>query len=213
MKKNKENTYYDAMGFAEALMAIMLVGVSSMVLLQIAINTLNNAMQNEVVDHMTQYAMEGAEMTQDLYNKHKIEQLTREDPEIHFPTVVPENDDNCFVIDKIEGEVSFRREDPDNPESFVRYSRDEDRNDYRHEAVLSLDEFGFEGEGGALVWTTSISDQFFRVVCLEGDMSQDDPFMIARVIVGQRYFDEELFGGDLYGNLVRDYEYITVINL
>lgn len=212
MKSRKINKYYDAMGFAEALMAIMLVGISSMVLLQIAINTLNNAIQNEVIDHMTQYAMEGAEMTQDLYNKDKVEELTNqdEDRERYFPHITSEMEENCFIIDKEVGQVSFRR-DPDDPNEFVSYSRAE-RNTYRHEALIPLEEYGFE-DTWSLIWTTSINDQFFRVVCLEGDLDDDRPFLIARVIVGQRYFDEELFDGQLYGNLVRDYEYITIINL
>ena len=53
----------------------------------------------------------------------------------------------------------------------------------------------------------------------------DKPFLVTRVVVGQRYFDEGLFKneeepseeekdslkGKLYGNFVRDYEYLTII--
>ena len=209
MKKVKKKQY-EAMGFAEALMAIMLVGVSSLVLLKIAIDTMENAIQNEAIDMMTQYAMEGAEMVQDIYNKHKIEQLINEDnPERYFPEIDPTDPDdrNCFVINKEDGDVYFVR-DEDIAGEFIRFAR-QDRNDYRNVALVDTDSEEPITFGGAV----RINEQFFRVVCLEGSPESDKPFMIARVIVGQRYFDEELFAGELYGNFVRDYEYLTVIKL
>ena len=54
---------YEAMGFVEALMAIMIAGMASVVLMGIAAKALKEAVQNERIDKMTQYAVEGANMT------------------------------------------------------------------------------------------------------------------------------------------------------
>ena len=201
------NTNYEAIGFIEALIAILLVGVSSLILLQIAINTLNNAIQNEAIDHMTQYAMEGAEMAQDIYNKHKMDLLSNpdidgeEEKERYFPEIIQDGA-NCFVINKRGGDVFFVKDSL--TDDFLRYRKDveiDEREIYREGALITGE--GEEEEDEIVIdpsdpLTINISNQFFRIVCLEGDLNNDKPFMIARVVVGQRYFSEELFDGDLY---------------
>jgi len=217
MTNRWRKTTYEAIGFVEALIAILLVGMSSLVLLQIAINTLNTAIQNEVIDHMTQYAMEGGEMVQDIYNKQKMkgypEEEDPEESELFFPLLEDGEDEegNCFVINKARGEVFFKK---DEAGSFVRYKK-ENRGSYRHEALIDLEDFAFEYTGlGNSTNYVNINNQFFRVICLEGSIEGEKPFIIARVIVGQRYFDEELFEDEkLYSNFVRDYEYLTVVKL
>lgn len=216
MTNRWRKTTYEAMGFVEALIAILLVGVSSLVLLQIAINTLNTAIQNDVIDHMTQYAMEGGEMVQDIYNKQKMEGYPEdedlEESELFFPLLGQGGNEegNCFVINKVAGEVFFKRDEAGN---FIRYKK-EDRGTYRHEALIDLEDFASEFTDQNSTNYVNINNQFFRVICLEGSMEREKPFIIARVIVGQRYFDEELFDNEkLYGNLVRDYEYLTVVKL
>lgn len=57
---------YEAMGFVEALIAIIVVGVASVVLMQIAATTMSDAVENERIDKMTQYAIEGATMTENI---------------------------------------------------------------------------------------------------------------------------------------------------
>lgn len=51
---------YKAMGFVEALIAIMIAGIASVVLMNIAASALKEAVQNERIDKMTEYAVEGA---------------------------------------------------------------------------------------------------------------------------------------------------------
>lgn len=53
---------YEAMGFVEALIAIMIAGMASVVLMGIAADTLKEAVQNERIDKMTEYAVEGGNM-------------------------------------------------------------------------------------------------------------------------------------------------------
>ncbi len=220
MKNRCKKITYEAIGFVEALIAILLVGVSSLVLLQIAINTLNSAIQNEVIDHMTQYAMEGAELIREAYNKHKMEgplgDEDLEESEMYFPPV--DGDKNCFVINKVGGKVYFNR-DEDTGE-FIRYKKSE-RSEYRNKALIDFE----DQKGDSNKPMVNIGDQFFRIVCLEDSLEDDKPFLVTRVVVGQRYFDEGLFKneeepseedddsprGKLHGNFVRDYEYLTII--
>ena len=62
----KQNKKYEAMGFVEALIAIMVVGAASVVLMDIAVRTMQDVIQNETIDTMTQLAVEGAEMAQEI---------------------------------------------------------------------------------------------------------------------------------------------------
>ena len=64
-------TTYKAMGFVEALIAIMIAGIASVVLMQIAANALKEAVQNERIDKMTEYAVEGANMVQGIVERDK----------------------------------------------------------------------------------------------------------------------------------------------
>ena len=118
MTNRWRKTTYEAIGFVEALIAILLVGMSSLVLLQIAINTLNTAIQNEVIDHMTQYAMEGGEMVQDIYNKQKMkgypEEEDPEESELFFPLLEDGEDEE--EDREFEHEASPEDEKEDNAE-------------------------------------------------------------------------------------------------
>lgn len=58
MIRGKEKSY-EAMGFVEALIAIMIAGIASIVLMNIAASALKEAVQNERIDRMTEYAVEG----------------------------------------------------------------------------------------------------------------------------------------------------------
>lgn len=63
---------YEALGFVEALIAIMVVGASSVVLMQIAVNTMQGVIQNEKIDTMTQIAVEGSEIVKELARQEKV---------------------------------------------------------------------------------------------------------------------------------------------
>lgn len=129
--------HYEALGFVEALIAIMVVGISSVVLMQIAVNTMQNTIQNETIDKMTQYAVEGAELAQEIADR---EISTGDD-------LFPDEGlwDSCFSFDQEGEEINFAEESEGN---FVVYE-ELNRDGYKDDAVLS-DE-----------------DEFFRIVCLD----------------------------------------------
>jgi hypothetical protein len=187
MKKLSKKKTYEALGFVESMLAIMIVGVSSVVLMQIAVNTMQNILQNESIDNITQYAIEGAEIVQEIANKHSVKS------ENLFPSF---NDyvghTNCFTLTKEEdGEIYFKKTGGD----FDTFNKDQRGRDvYKDEAILSDD------------------DLLFRIVCLRSSASSFDEvqnFVIAEIIVGQRYSD----GSKTKGNLAKDYMYRTVIKL
>ena len=137
---------YEGMGFVEALISIMVVGASSVVLMQIASQTLQEMMQNEVIDTMTQYAVEGGVIVQDLATQEKI---TGQDL---FP-----NTEGCYAMDVEEGTYSFRK----NPTGeYISYNLSKDRETYKSETELSVDDNYFR-----LVCTNSyVGDGRFAVI-------------------------------------------------
>lgn len=120
------NKKYEAMGFVEALISIMVVGASSVVLMQIASQTLQEMMQNEVIDTMTQYAVEGSVIVQDLATQEKIS------GEDLFP-----NAEGCYVMDAQEGVYSFRK---NAAEEYISYDLSQDRETYKSETAISSDD-------------------------------------------------------------------------
>lgn len=137
---------YEGMGFVEALIAIMVVGASSVVLMQIASQTLQEMMQNEVIDTMTQYAVEGGVMVQDLATQERIS-----------GTDIFPNTEGCYVMDVADGVYSFRK----NPaEEYVSYDLLKDRETYKTEAEVSADDNFFR-----LVCINSyVGDERFAVI-------------------------------------------------
>lgn len=117
---NIENTKYEGMGFVEALIAIMIVGASSVVLMQMASRTLQDMMQNEVIDTMTQYAVEGSTMIQNVAMQEKTSGLDV------FP-----NSAGCYAIENSDGLYSFKTTDT----GLVTYDIS-DRNSYKEEAMI-----------------------------------------------------------------------------
>lgn len=117
---------YEGMGFVEALISIMVVGASSVVLMQIASQTLQEMMQNEVIDTMTQYAVEGGVMVQDIATQEKSS------GEDIFP-----NSEGCYVMDVGDGTYSFRKNESG---EYTSYNLTQDRETYKSETELVVDD-------------------------------------------------------------------------
>ncbi|MBU1120099.1 hypothetical protein KKA50_02810 [Patescibacteria group bacterium] len=185
--KIKIKSKYEGMGFVEALIAIMVVGASSVVLMQIAARTLQEMIQNETIDTMTQYAVEGATMVQNVAMQEK---LSGEDV---FPDQIGSNN-NCYVIDKDgDNQYTFRKTE----QGYVTYNL-EDRESYRANALVPEDDEG----------------QFFRIFCIE-DYSLTEKYVVVEVIVGQTTVNPVEVNGEniTKGYSVKDYTYFTVVNL
>jgi len=178
---------YEGMGFVEALIAIMVVGASSVVLMQIAARTLQGMIQNETLDTMTQYAVEGATMVQNVAMQ---EQITGDDV---FPNP-PGNTNNCYVIDKSGDEQYEIRVNEQGPITYDITDRDT----YRDEALVAED----------------ADELYFRIFCIENYNLTDD-YAIVEVVVGQTNVAQAMSNGESItrGYSVKDYTYFTVVNL
>lgn len=189
-KQNNTRKIYEALGFVESMLAIMIVGISSVVLMQIAVDTMQGIIQNETIDEMTQYAIEGAEIVQDIANRNN--EVGEDDDEI-FPAIDDGQIENCFILVVEGGEFQFKEDD----NGFLRFENDAGRvNREEYKDIAILDE----------------QDHLFRWVCLDsprGGVAGDSDFIMANVIVGQRASD----GTITRGNLVKDYSYRTIIKL
>jgi len=156
MINTSETTKYEGMGFVEALIAIMVVGISSVVLMQMAVGTMQGMIQNEVIDKMTQYAVEGSTMVQNIAVQ---ERQTGEN-------LFPDAGGECYLIQKVEGQYQFEKEGGGS-ELFKTYELSND--------VVKRTAYGVIDEEG----------EYFRIFCISDDYTSPAKYAIVKVIVGQ----------------------------
>ncbi len=179
---------YKALGFVESMIAIMILGMSSVVLMQITVNVMQDILQNEAIDDLTQYAIEGAEIIQDIANRNHAAGGGL------FPVRTEYEADplgrNCFRFE-LEGEDIVLAKDDEG--DWEKYAKD-DRDDYKDEAILNND------------------DELFRLICFDtamGGVTGEPAFVTTEIIVGQRHAS-----GDITkGNVAKDYKYRTIVKL
>jgi len=82
---------YKALGFVEALIAIAVAGIASIVLMSIAINTISQVVRNEIENNLTEKAVEGASMAK------KIAANNNESETGLFPQI-DGNEGNCYAF-------------------------------------------------------------------------------------------------------------------
>lgn len=189
MKIDKKNKKYKALGFVESMIAIVVLGMSSAVLMQITVNVMQGILQNEAIDDLTQYAIEGAEIIQDIANRNHAAGGGL------FPLRAEYEVDplgrNCFRFE-LEGEdiVLAKNDEGD----WEKYTKD-DRDGYKDEAILNND------------------DELFRLICFDtpmGGVTAGEPaYVTTEIIVGQRHGSGEI----TKGNLAKDYVYRTIVKL
>lgn len=143
----KKLKYYDAAGLVEALIAILIAGICSIVLLAIAAQSIQALLEAEQVDSLTQAAVEGAQMAQIIVDKEKSEE---QPVGTYFPPVlkyanfcVPlKGDTTDPYIPKIQNTATgFGPKMPDNPSS---------RGQFETEGKVESEKYG---------------DNVFRVLC------------------------------------------------
>jgi len=185
---HKEEIYV-GLGFVEALLAILVTGIASVALMDIAARTMTDTIRNEMMDTMTQYAMEGAEMVQIIADK---ERLTGDDV---FPNESGQAG-KCFLMNNDIEDPSFQT---DEGGLFLIYSYLE-REDFKDDAIILEDE------------------QYFRVFCRTSDIDINGKLVIGKVVVGLVKRDttenngQLIFGTGGISN-IKDYEHYTIVKL
>lgn len=159
---------YNALGFVEALIAIMVVGVSSVVLMQIAVSTMQGVVQNEKIDAMTQYAVEGSEVVKEVANQ---ERISGDDL---FPGPIVQA--ACYIPDR--NNYAFLK---DTQDVFLSYD-EVDRDLYKDTAVLSSN-------------PDDMPNDYFMVFCIQ-PYNAGDPYAVGNIIVGERNYDGTITKGN-----------------
>lgn len=201
---------YEAMGFVEALIAIIVVGVASVVLMQIAATTMSDAVENERIDKMTQYAIEGATMTENI-----VQELYEDGPSTDLNSFK-----NIVITPPLFSEICFVPQVPDfaNPDIFD-FKRDGsnyyaiNKNAiYINEAIdesitqdVKSKSTIFELKQAA---TESTPSDYFRLACIRAK-AVDPKYLSVTIIVG--HIPSE--GTITARRNVKDYTYSTIINL
>ena len=180
---------YKGLGFIEALLAILVTGIASVALMDIAARTMTDTIRNEMTDVMTQYSIKGAEMVQVIADK---ERLTGQDT---FPdTGLQAN--KCFLMNEDLNDPFFQK---DEESSFIEYSY-LDRETFKELAQLESD------------------DQYFRIFCRTEDIDIDGKLVIGKIVVGLVNKSTTQENGQLIykaGGIanIKDYEHYTIVKL
>lgn len=191
------------MGFVESLVAIILVGVASVVLMRIAGSTMMEAIRNERIDKMTQFAIEGATMTEtiilEMVEEYPLnEKLDKAKEKLNLDA----SSTKCFIPQ--------RKSDSDMAAFDFVYEGEKYRtvsvnssfkpND-RKNSYIAIKEKD-------VVNNTERTD-YFRYVCISIPSVKQARYLDVRVIVGHI-----LSEGEVTANRdVKDYIYSTIISL
>ena len=200
---------YKGMGFVESLIAIILVGVASVILMRVAANTLLEGVQNERIDKMTQYAIEGVYMTEVILqemvddNKNPVEELG----------LNHDNKYKCFVpiVDE-SSNFGFKKDakDEEEVEQYKSWRLD----DNLLKSMENRKKLGDRVNAGLVEITETSGEEgridYFRIVCFGSVLGNEKPpFLSTQVIVGHI-----LSRGDITkGGNVKDYIHSTIITL
>jgi len=171
------------MGFVEALIAIMITGIASVVLMGISANTLKSMVNTEIQDRMAQIGRSGAVIAQGVAD---LESEKDQEDRFFFEDGI---EGFCFKFNYEEGEgYSFNSNNKLAPDTRTAY-------------LTSL----VEEEGDEQPY-------YFRVMCVEDILvgtTTSRPRALIKIITGYT----KTTGSYTSTRDIKDYEYLAVINL
>jgi len=188
------------MGFIESLIAIMVVGVASVVLMRIAASTMSDAVENERIDKMTQYAVEGANMAENIVQEF-YEYPTSPDAISFFSKIAPSFPTNikCFIPDITNSGVFEFKKDLDDDFKILTISSLTIESINNHK-----DDFP-----RAEIMTNNVGSGFFRYACFYPYNALTDKQINVGIVVGHLASE----GTYTARRNVKHYIYSTVIPL
>ncbi len=200
MKNKIKYNLYEGMGFIESLIAIMVVGVASVVLMRIAASTMSDAVENERIDKMTQYAVEGANMAENIVQEF-YEYPTSSDAisffdkiALSFPTNI-----KCFIP-----------ETTGNPQVY-QFKKYAEAFVTKQISSLTIESINIHGEDfeDAEIMTNNVGSGFFRYACFYPYTASTDKQINVGIVVGHLASE----GTYTARRNVKHYIYSTVIPL
>lgn len=161
--------YYNAQGFVEALIAILITGVAAMVFMTIAAKTISNVVKNELFDELTQEGVTGASILEyvvERWNNNERNILTSDF--LNSDDAFQSGIGQCFALD---GDVvtpyvsshmvcQYNSVDGINPNNCL--------NDW-NEVVI--------GDG-------SSEEKLFRIACISNESDIDEGVMVVDIFTG-----------------------------
>lgn len=191
--KKKTLTQYEALGFVEALIAIMVSGIVATVLINIAASAMKELVRLDVEDAQAHHARSTAVIVQNIANRERVQ-----DEEYHVFTDLEEN--YCYRLEGDGSEYRFATVAEDTP-TLVSYTISQ-REAYKKEAAISQD-------------LDELDSDFFRIVCIEdntrsdGDPTNDTNKVFVKIIIGFN----KVSGIYTTSTDFADYKYYALINL
>jgi hypothetical protein len=153
---------YEAVGFVEALIAIAVAGIASVVLMTVAADTVAQVLRNETSNKMTEVAIEGASLVK------KIADNQNNGDEELFPSIEG-NVNNCFAFEGGAGHPEFKKSGE------------------IYENVCNYDTGDREGCESSVYEN---DDEMFRVFCVTPESDSGRSLVVGKVVVGLRQCDE-----------------------
>lgn len=157
MYKHKIYKKYEALGFVEALMAILVAGITSIVLMGVAVDTIKQVVKNELSDNMTQQAIEGASMVK------TIGELNNTSEDTLFP-MINGNVNNCYALEGTIQNPSFKVEG---------------------ETIVPACNYDSGDRNSCKTSNTSYED-IFRVFCITSESDATSGLVVGKVVVGKK---------------------------
>ncbi|MBI2356511.1 hypothetical protein HYV12_00420 [Candidatus Dojkabacteria bacterium] len=175
--KGYKRKNYNAVGFVEALIAIAVAGIASIVLMTIAVNTTSQLIRNEIENNLTERSVEAASMVKKIAANHN------ESPEGEalFP-LISGNEGNCYAFNGDSNDPSFETEGAD------------------FKIACKYD----AGERELCREHTSQDSEIFRVFCILSDSVPASGLVVGKIVTGMANCEAEADRGKCK---IRDYQY------
>jgi hypothetical protein len=159
----KKYIRYKALGFVEALLAIIVAGIASILLLGVAIDTIKQLAKNDQSDEMTQLAIEGGEMVRNIADKNNTSVVTL------FPPISG-NQNGCFELNADKTNPSFVSDGSGNLIQKCNYD---------------------SGGRDSCRASSELGVQYFRVFCITNQSDSASGLVVGKMVVGKAKCDDQ----------------------
>jgi len=156
MKRKELNTKYEALGFVEALIAIMVSGIVATVLINISVVAMRELVRLDIEDAQAHQARSAAVIVQNIANRERL----KEDSD-YFATNQLQNG-RCYILRKSGDTYEI--------EKAQTYTIGE-RDTYKVDAVIT--------DG-----VNDNEEDYFRLICIASNQPGDTKKLLIRIVIG-----------------------------
>lgn len=158
LKQKKYNKRYNALGFVEALLAIIVAGIASVLLMGVAIDTVKQLVKTDQQDEMTQLAISGGEIIKNIAHRNSYS-----DSEL-FPAISG-NQNSCYEFDNSGTNPAFVTDISGNITAKCNYDA---------------------GGRAQCKENSNLGNDYFRVFCISSGSDVQSGLVVGKIIVGKK---------------------------